>query len=438
MRNRRKDKQNGLIGLVVMFVGTFLVAQPGQPDSVQRVKITNLTVHVGNGEVIEKAAIIFRGDEIEFVGYAEVAKNYAADKEIDGEGGHAYPGFIALNTILGLTEIDAVRATLDFNETGKFNPNVRSAIAYNAESKIIPTVRSNGILLAEITPRGGVISGTSSVMKLEGWNWEDALVKEDIGVHLQWPSYYQRSGWWAEPGPRKPNENYKNSVREIIDFFREAYAYCKESYHAEKNLRYEAMRGIFNKTRKLFVHADQVNEITDAVLLLDEFPLSMVIVGGYEAWKVAELLNDKSIPIVLRRIHELPENESDPLKQPYKIPAMLYEKKVKFCFQNAGDMEAMQTRNLPFMAGTAVAYGLPYEEAVKALTLYPAQIAGIEYRYGTLEKGKSATFFVSRGDALDIKTNHLTYIFIHGKPVSPDTFQLDLYRKYARKYGIEP
>lgn len=423
--------------LLFIFIGCFTLMQAQKLQSSYQA-ITNAIIHIGNGQLINNGYIVFRGDTIVETGQMGSFQNHYQADVLDVEGSHVYPGFIAMNTILGLTEIDAVRATRDFAETGTFNPNVRTAIAFNAESKIIQTVRSNGVLLAEIAPRGGIFSGTSSVMQLDGWNWEDALVKSGVGIHLNWPRYFNRTGWWAEPGPVKKNEKYQENVDKIIQFIEEAKAYCALKDKTERNLRYEAMCGLFTGEKKLFVHAEFAHEITDAVTLLSKYNIPLVIVGGYESWKVTGLLKDKKVPVVLRRIHELPQNDSDPLHLPFEIPYKLYQAGVEFCFQNEGDMEAMQTRNLPFLAGTAAAYGLPYEDAIKALTLTPARILGIDQQFGSLEKGKSATFFISKGDVMDMRTSKITHIYIRGKAIETENFQYRLYEKYARKYGLDP
>lgn len=305
--------------LLFIFIGCFTLMQAQKLQSSYQA-ITNAIIHIGNGQVINNGYIVFRGDTIVETGQMGSFQNHYQADVLDVEGSHVYPGFIAMNTILGLTEIDAVRATRDFAETGTFNPNVRTAIAFNAESKIIQTVRSNGVLLAEIAPRGGIFSGTSSVMQLDGWNWEDALVKSGVGIHLNWPRYFNRTGWWAEPGPVKKNEKYQENVDKIIQFIEEAKAYCALKDKTERNLRYEAMCGLFTGEKKLFVHAEFAHEITDAVTLLSKYNIPLVIVGGYESWKVTGLLKDKKVPVVLRRIHELPQNDSDPLHRLLRFP----------------------------------------------------------------------------------------------------------------------
>ncbi|MCE3295975.1 MAG: hypothetical protein K0R65_1689 [Crocinitomicaceae bacterium] len=406
----------------------------------KRILLTNGILHVGNGEIVNSAAIGIEGGKIKFVknALATTIKNSDWDTIIDLKNQHVYPGFVAPNTTLGLTEIDAVRATNDFNEVGEYNPHVRSLIAFNVESKVIATVRTNGVLLSQATPRGGVISGTSSVMNLAGWNWEDAVVKVDDGIHLNWPSSVQGGGWRSKPSDTKRSDQYEENKRKIMLFFESAKAYAEKT-DTEKGpeLRYEAMKDLFSGTKRLYIHANEVQQLLDIIdfsrAVGIKFP---VIVGGYDAYLITERLRDSKIPVMLPRIHSLPQNEDDPVDLPYQLPSLLHKGQVKFCLQNEGDMEAMNVRNLPFLAGTAMAHGLPDEEAVRAISLSTCEILGIEKTHGSVEVGKQATLFVSKGSALDMKTNSVSLILVDGNFVELDNVQSDLYKKYSKKYGL--
>jgi len=222
------------------------------------IAIIGATAHIGNGSVIENSVIIFENGKISFIGEARNAPTLPdGGREIKAGGKHLYPGFIALESSLGLIEIGAVRATRDVRELGYLNPSLRSIIAFNTDSKVIPTVRSNGVLLAHIVPAGGTMPGQSSVVQLDAWNWEDAAVSTDCGVHLNWPSSYRRLGWWAESAGIKPNENYEKEVSKIKMFFEEAKAYSTTSDPKQKNLKFEAMRGLFDGTKKLYINSRQ-------------------------------------------------------------------------------------------------------------------------------------------------------------------------------------
>jgi imidazolonepropionase-like amidohydrolase len=406
------------------------------PTPQRMVILAGATVHIGSGDLMENAAVSIENGVIGFVKpMSTIRLNPEEADIIDVTGKHLYPGFINANSTLGLTEVDAVRATRDFAETGGFTPEVRALIAFNTESRINYTVRSNGVLMTQATPRGGRIAGTSSLMHLDGWNWEDAMVLADDGIHVNWPRRFTRSGWWAEPGPVKPNENYSKEVSELRDFLLRAKAYSEQPNRVV-NLRMAACEGIFIGEKRLYLRADDAKSISDAVLFAKEIGAkNPVIVGGDESWQVASLLTENNVPVILGRTHSLPSAPDVDVRQPFRTPALLHDAGVRFCLSYEGDMEAMGSRNLPFTAGTAVAYGLPYEEAVKAITSAAASIIGADKDYGTIAEGMQATLFVSEGDALDMRTNRLTHAFIQGRPIDLDDPHKQMYRKYAEKYG---
>lgn len=400
------------------------------PAQTKSILLMNGVAHLGNGTLIENSVIAFKDGKLTTIADARVVKidPKAFDTIINIQGKHVYPGFIAPNSTLGLVEIDAVRATEDMNETGNFTPHVRSLIAYNAESKITTTVRSNGVLMAQITPRGNVVSGTSSIVQFDAWNWEDAAYKKDDGIHVNWHRMYN-------PWTGKANEKYSENVNELKTFFTDALAYSKVAEYPEKNLRFESMRGLFNGTQTLYIHTNYVKEITDAVYFAKAYDIKkVVLVGGYDAWMVADMLKDNNVAVMLKRVHDLPINQDDDVYLPYKLPKKLMDAGVLFCLENAGDMEAMNTRNLPFLAGTTVAYGLTNEQALQIITLNTAKILGIDATCGSLEPGKDATLFISTGDALDMKTNNVEQAFIQGREIDLDNHQKKLFKKYSEKY----
>jgi hypothetical protein len=402
----------------------------------QRILVINGTAHIGNGEVVETAAIGIADGKILFVknSLTNTIQRKEWDTIIDAENQHIYPGFVAANSTLGLTEIDAVRATRDFNDVGELNPHVRAQVAFNVESRVIETVRTNGVMLTQSTPRGGTISGSSAVMFLSGWNWEDATVLADDGIHVNWPASTQGGGWWAEPAPKSRNTNYQKEKQEIMDFFTLAEAYAKGTKTVE-DIRLEAMKDCFEGTKRVYFHADGMQQILDIIEFVEKYQLKYpVIIGGYEAHLVGQRLKDAKIPIMLNRIHSLPEREEDDVNLPYMLPALLQKQGILFCIQNAGDMEAMNTRNLPFQAGTAMAYGLTEEEALQSISLNPSKILGIQKEFGSIEAGKSATLFISKGPALDMKSNQVTCLIFHGQIESTENFQDKLYQKYKKKY----
>ncbi len=422
--------------LILVLVG-FLFGVNAQKGS--RILFENGFLHVGNGSVIEKSLVGIEGEKIVLVknALAYTYKKSDWDTVIDISGQHVYPGFMAPNSTLGLTEIDAVRATRDFAEVGGFNPHVRALIAFNAESKVIATVRTNGVLLAQATPRNGQITGTSSIMHLGGWNWEDAVVREDDGIHVNWPESMQGGGWWAEPKDKKRNENYEVQKQELVTFFNLAKAYSN-SEPSEKDLRFEAMKTIFKGEKRVYFHANEIQQLLDVIDFSKQFGIAFpVIIGGYDAHLITRQLKDGKIPVMLPRLHSLPEKEEDAVDLVYRLPALLQAGGVKFCLQNEGDMEAMNSRNIPFLAGTAMAYGLTEEEAVRCVSLSSCEIVGIDKEYGSVQEGKKATLFVSKGNALDMRTNQVTFILMDGELFGLDNTQTALFQKYSRKLQVK-
>jgi imidazolonepropionase-like amidohydrolase len=391
----------------------------------QRILLLHGTAHIGNGNVVESAAIGVVNDRITFVknSLTQTFDSKDWDTIINCNGQHFYPGLVSANNTLGLTEIDAVRATRDYNEVGDWNPHVRSLIAFNVESKVVETVRTNGVLLVQAAPRGGWISGSSAVMKLSGWNWEDATVISVDGVHLNWP--YNK-------------DTYVKDKQQIYQFFELAKTEAFDRREILSDLRIEAMKACFTGTKRVYIHAETIQQIVDIIDFASAMKLAYpVIVGGHDAYLVGAKLRDAHIPVMLARVHSLPQREDEPTDIPYRMPSLLKAQGIPFCIQNDGDMQAMNTRNLPFQAGTTMAYGLTEEEALQSISLSVCQIIGIDKDYGTLEVGKKATFFVSKGPALDMKTNHVTTLLVDGKFVSTSNFQEQLYLKYRQKYQSE-
>lgn len=404
------------------------------PAPIQRngVSIEGATAHLGNGQVIENSLIMFENGKITFVGSAN-AKIARTGTVINATGKHVYPGFIAPNSTLGLVEIGAVRATDDMRELGTFKPHIRSLIAYNAESKIVESVRPNGVLMAQITPRGGSIAGSSSIVQLDAWNWEDAAYKTDDAIHMNWPATFRTTGWWTGNPETKPNKKYDEEVQNIHDFFNEARNYLKGN-SKKKNIVYESMKEVLSKKKNVFIRANDEKQITDAVAFAKKQDINLVIIGGYEAPKVSALLKSNNIPVLVKRIHSSPDNADDDYDYPYKLASLLHKSGIVVGLDISGSMEQMNTRNLPFYAGTCVAHGLTKEEALQLITANTAKILDIDKTVGTLEVGKDATLFISKGDALDMMGNALTKAYIQGRDLSLETHQTKLWKRYSNKY----
>ena len=413
-------------------------AQP-TPASVQArsILILGATAHLGTGDVLEDCAVGFRDGKIDYVGRSFQVNRQKYDDVVDATGQHLYPGFIVTNTTLGLQEIGAVRATQDQYEVGTFRPNVRSIIAFNTDSEITPTVRTNGVLMGQITPRGGVVSGSSGVVHFDGWNWEDAAMVMVDGIHLNWPSTHHRhfKNGTVDLQRRK---TYDQQKHEIERFFGEAQAYATAPRGSLTDVRHEGMRGLFDGSLCLYVHSNDARAITEAVHFKRDLGIErMAIVGGYDAYLVADLLRENNVSVMLQSVHSLPRFSDDDVDLPYKLPKLLMDEGLTVALQVDKRMTEMNSRNLPFYAGTARAYGLTEEQAIQALTRNPARILGIDDQVGTLERGKIATLFLSEGDALDMRTNSLTHAWIEGREIDLDNRQRQLYRKFQTKYGAE-
>lgn len=396
--------------------------------------IMNVKAHLGNGKVIDNAVIGLENGKITMIADATTVRLDGSKypKTINGSGKHAYPSLIAPNTPLGLMEITSVRASVDLTEIGQMNPSIRSIVAYNTDSQIQPTVRSNGILLAQIVPQGGTISGQSSVVELDAWNWEDAAYKTDNGMHLRWSALYSNSfDFLSGAGGVRKNDKYNSEINDIETFFKEAQAYAKKDNPMPKNLKMEAMRDLFNGKKTLFIHCNLAKEITDAVLFGKKYGCKTVLVGARDAWMVTDFLKTNNTSIILSETQALPTRNDDDIAQPFKTPAMLKAAGVPFCMSVDG---GWQTRNLPLMAGQAVGFGLAYEDAIAAMTSEAAKILGIDATVGTLESGKDATLIITEGDILDMRTSKVTNAFIRGKEIDLDNKNKQLYRRFQTKY----
>lgn len=421
------NKNKLITGLLICFAGCIQAQQ-------QSMLLRNGVVHTGTGTVYETGILGVRDGKIALCADGRAVKidPTAWDTMIDLGGRHVYPGFIALNSTIGLREIDAVRATLDYAEVGEYNPHVRSLPAFNTDSRIITTVRSNGVLMVQAVPQSGIISGSSSVFKLDGWNWEDALVKADEGVHLFWPEF---------PVFKSDTGKFDGTLRkqqEILHFLRESKAYQDQST-GEMNLRFEAMKGIWSGKQRLYIHCNRARDIEDAVTAMKQLRIAnLAIVGGRESHKVIDLLLKHNVPVVLERIHRLPDYDDQAVDFPFRLPGILEKAGITVVLTYDGDMEAMGTRNLGFTAGTASAYGCDEEQALKMITLNAAIVLGIDQQTGSLENGKSADFFVSEGNALDMRSSKVKEAFVGGNSISLDNDQKALYRKYMQKYGLKP
>ena len=420
--------------VVFLLLFNFSKAQPPSPalKQSQAQAITNATIHIGNGEVIENGTITFADGMITNVG-----KNIATNgmTVIDASNKHVYPSFILANSKIGLSEVEAVRSTNDFYETGVMNPEIRSLIAYNAETEVAPTYRFNGVLLAQVVPQGGTISGSSSVVQLDAWNWEDAAVKKDLALHLRWPSFFNNS---TDPEQKeKALKQYIQSTEMIENIFREAY-YVKDTFPKVNNQKLKAMQGLFDGTKKLFIHAYDEKSIMEALLLAKKYEVKKIVLVSKDALlNVLDYIKNNNIEVLVEGIHRISDKDDLSLDATYTLPSKLKALGIKFAICYEEDSHLAGGRNLPFFAGHIVPFGFTKEEALQTVSNNVALILGINDKYGTLEKGKSATLFISQGDALDMRTNILTDAFIDGRKITLNAKQQRLNEKYRTKYSLK-
>ena len=437
-----------IILLNVLFLNLIFSQQTPAPTQDKSVLIFGGITHVGDGQIINNSVIGFTDGKIDLIASSEEnwtnkllnmfsdSNNKKYDTIIDASNQHIYPGIIALNSNLGLVEVDAVRASVDDDEAGTYLPEIRSIIAYNAESKAVESMRPNGVLVAQIAPNGGVISGSSSVVQLDAWNWEDAVIKYDQGLHINWPSPYTYGRWWlGEDRGLKANNNYNKQVNDLKEFFDKSKA--NMNLDKSMNLKSRSMKAIFEGESTVYLYADDEKEIVDGVLFLKKFGINkIVIVGASEAKNQLDFIKENDIPVVVKQPYRFPQSvDSDP-RETFMLAKKMIDKGILVSIDPSGAPQSrVSIRNLPFYAGSFSSYGIDKEAALSMITLNPAKMLGIDSEFGTIEIGKSATLFISKGDALDIISNNVTHAFISGRNISLETHQTRLWRRYSNKYS---
>lgn len=405
---------------------------PGSMNS-KVLLIKNGEVHMGNGQV-KMADILIENGIIKQIAPGITDANAQI---ISAEGKKIYPGIISPASQLGLVEIEAVRTTIDHSELGDINPSVRAQIAYNTDSELIPTVRGNGVLIGQVTPTGGTLSGRSGIVNYDGWNWEDALLKGEDGLWLNWPSKIRNSYNWMEgKRERTENERYTHTIANLKRLFAESRTYGEGSSAAKTNQNLAAIANLWSTEMKLYVQVDGAKEIMDVISFLRETEVENAVLVGVEGvLDVVSFVKEAKLPILIPGTHRLPSRTDEDVWQPYKLPSILWKEGILVgMYYNES---SWRTRNLPFVAGTAAAYGLSPEEALQLITLNNAKILGIDKQVGSIEEGKHATLFISEGDALDMATSKVTHAFIKGAAIDLDDKQKRLYRKYMDKYELK-
>jgi imidazolonepropionase-like amidohydrolase len=406
------------------------------PAQTKPVMLTGGTVHTGTGQVIENGVVAFSSGKISFVGTtAEFNQDKSVYEIIDVSGKQVYPGLIFPNTSVGLVEIGGVDVTVDNRETGELNPNVRALAAYNTDSHVIPVIRANGILLAQIVPQGTLLPGTSSIVQLDAWNWEDAAYKADNGLIMGWPrksGFTGRGGASMTRSAEPATTGYDKNVEQLEKIFTDAVAYAAVEKPSDVNLRLEAMRGLFDGSKVLFINATEPKGIQAAVLFAKRQGVKKIVLTGANetSWAVKDFLKENSIPVILANPFSLPQNDFSDIRLPFKLASLFTREGILVGLTYS----AQAYGNLPFAAGQTVAYGLTKEEALQTITLNTAKILGIDDKTGSLEQGKDANIVVSTGDILDMKSNNIEYAFIQGRNISLDNKHKQLNRRFQAKY----
>lgn len=403
------------------------------------VLLRGATVHTVSGADLPATDVLLSDGKIAAIG-ARLAVPAGATV-VDVSGKHIYPGLVSAYTGMGLTEFNSVRGSVDLAETGALNPNARAQPALNADSEHIPVSRSNGILTALSVPlTSGLMAGTSTLIRMDGWTWEDLTLRSAVALHVFWPNLTVN----RDPNfPRPAAEQQKTideNLKKIRDAFASARAYLKAKEGAGKTIdtdsRWDAMLPALRGELPVFVHANEVKQIESAVRWAKSEKLRITIVGGLDAWRVTDLLKANDIAVIVSPVLALPLRREDPFDAPFANPGKLQAAGVRFCIANDGadaELGTQADRNLPYQAGKAAAYGLPPAEALKAITLYPAQLLGVGSELGSIETGKRATLIVTDGDPLEIPTQ-VEQAYIDGARIDLSNRHIRLYEKYQKKY----
>jgi imidazolonepropionase-like amidohydrolase len=420
-----------------------LVLLPASGASAETLLLKGATVHTVSGETIRAGEVLVRDDKIAAVGESVVAGDA---KVVPLAGLHLYPGLIALDTALGLKEIGEVRATVDEREVGEFTPDVQSWIAVNPDSELLPVARANGVSHFEPAPQGTMVAGQSALLALDGWTTEQMTMQKPLALHLFWPiieldttpreQARDKSKWKALDEQAK--ERTAKS-RALDDFFKEARAYAKakdaagnaEAEAVTPNPSWEAVLPFVRGERPLVVHADEVRQIKAALAWAATNRWKIILAGGRDAWRVADLLATNQVPVIYEHVFTQPVRDTDAYDAHFRAPEVLRKAGVTVVF-STGVGSASLVKNLPFQAAQAVAFGFPANEAIKGITLYPAQLAGMADRLGAIEVGKDATFFAMDGDILDLRAN-VKRMWIAGKEVSLESRHTRLYERYRNR-----
>ena len=410
---------------------------PGAPQKTP-ILLTGGTIHPISSAPTEDGEILFENGKITAIGKS--VKKPKGTKTLDLKGKHVFPGMIESHSHMGLTEIAAVRATNDFSETGEVNPNVKALVSVNPDNVIIPVTRANGVLFALTAPSGGLISGKSAVIQLDGWTYEDLAIKSETALHITWPSQTlssRRRARMTEKEIKEAEANRAKQLHKIRDLFDQSRAYrdarAAKDATQKYDARLEAMIDVVDGKLPMMIRANKAAEIQSAIAFGVEQKLKVIILGGYDAEQCAGLLKEHDVPVIISAVYRLPQRRDEGYDSSYSLPLRLEKAGVKYCISGTDRSETWNARTLPYHAATAVGFGLSKEEAMKSITLYAAEILGVDDRIGSLEVGKDASMFITDGDPLETTTKTLS-AFVQGRKVDLSNRHLRLFKKYEQKY----
>ena len=416
------------------------------PKQSRSILIKNATVHTVSQGVLNNTDVLIENGKITAVGSQLTSQTNSATAEtndtqvVDASGKHLYPGLIALDTSLGLVEIEMSRPTVDNAEVGYINPQVSTATAYNPDSELIPTIRFNGITHAQIVPNGDGLAGQSVLVNLDAWTIEDALTPTAGQFHVYWPhiKYMPED----EKKKAKALEKNQQAINDLNIAFEDGYRYFlsdkakskdknkhETPQSATNNLRWQAMLPLYQGKATLFAHADSVGQIEQVIALTKKYQFKLVIVGGYDAWRLASSLKDVNAGVIYPHTLSLPRRKDEPVDLPFKIPSLLANAGIPFALGFSSDWNS---RNLPYAAGYSAAYGLTPEQALKSITLDAAKLLGIE-DLGAIAVGYQGSVVLSEGDILDPMTNKIDAIWIEGRQIDLNNRHQQLYQKYLKR-----
>ena len=429
-----------LAALLVSSLAFMLASAVFTPARAEMLALTGGTVHPVSGPEIPNGTVLVDGTKISAVGAGVSVPSGA--KVIDCTGKHVYPGFVHANTVLGLVEIQTIEGSDDTRETGNLNPNQRAEVMYNPDSDFLPVTRLNGVTTVLSIPGGGAVRGTSALMHLDGWTAEDITVRAPAALHVQWPNMTPVHAFFELRSDEEQAKARDEQIKTISDAFDDARAYWtardaesgKGVPKHDDDVRWDAMRRALKGEIPVAFHCDALNQIRAVLKFCDQEKLTNVILlGGYDSWRIADELKRRNIAVIVGGVLATPNRGYESYDEAYTVAAKLSKAGVRYCIADeGGSFAAANARNVPYHAAMAEAFGLDHDEALKSVTLYPAQILGAGDKIGSIEVGKLADLQVTDGDPLLVAT-HCEQVVLNGKVVPMESRQTRLFKKYDER-----